>query len=160
MSAPTKPAMLPMPMPMLDVEALVQVTPTPPQSGIVHSPCLEPPRMQKVPRVSPRMRYSAAEMQVHCSLVPPWGAWANGDRQCTKAGVECMFYDHGRNQLLPRRYVICRPALFCGLQTQLYQRAGGSCAALVRRAVAAQFGKRKPRGERLLRPCQERVSRV
>ncbi|EFQ85078.1 hypothetical protein PTT_20076 [Pyrenophora teres f. teres 0-1] len=79
-----------MPMPMLDVEALIQ-----------------PPRMQKVPRVSPRMRYSAAEMQVHYlhSLVPPWRAWANGDRQCTKAGVECMFYDHGRNQLLPRSYI-------------------------------------------------------
>ncbi|KAA8617576.1 Zn-clus domain-containing protein [Pyrenophora tritici-repentis] len=26
-------------------------------------------------------------------------------RQCTKAGVECMFYDHGRNQLLPRSYI-------------------------------------------------------
>ncbi|CAA9963436.1 hypothetical protein PTMSG1_06804 [Pyrenophora teres f. maculata] len=53
------------------------------------------------------MRYSAAEMQVHYlhSLVPPWRAWANGDRQCTKAGVECMFYDHGRNQLLPRSYI-------------------------------------------------------
>ncbi|PZD29195.1 hypothetical protein A1F96_05298 [Pyrenophora tritici-repentis] len=61
--------------------------------------------MQKVPRVSPRMRYSAAEMQVHCSLVPPWRKRANGHRQCTKAGVECMFYDHGRNQLLPRSYI-------------------------------------------------------
>lgn len=26
-------------------------------------------------------------------------------RQCTKAGVECMFYDHGRNELLPRSYI-------------------------------------------------------
>ncbi|KAF2736214.1 hypothetical protein EJ04DRAFT_551446 [Polyplosphaeria fusca] len=26
-------------------------------------------------------------------------------RQCTKAGVECMFYDHGRNTLLPRTYI-------------------------------------------------------
>jgi hypothetical protein len=25
------------------------------------------------------------------------------DRQCTKAGVECIFYDHGRNEFLPRR---------------------------------------------------------
>ncbi|KAF2819376.1 hypothetical protein CC86DRAFT_307077 [Ophiobolus disseminans] len=26
-------------------------------------------------------------------------------RQCTKAGVECMFYDHGRNEYLPRSYI-------------------------------------------------------
>lgn len=25
-------------------------------------------------------------------------------RQCTKAGVDCMFWDHGRNEYLPRRY--------------------------------------------------------
>ncbi|KAH8724325.1 hypothetical protein GQ44DRAFT_708988 [Phaeosphaeriaceae sp. PMI808] len=24
-------------------------------------------------------------------------------RQCLKAGVECVFYDHGRDELLPRR---------------------------------------------------------
>jgi hypothetical protein len=24
-------------------------------------------------------------------------------RQCTKAGVDCVFYDHGRKELLPRR---------------------------------------------------------
>ncbi|KAL6150277.1 hypothetical protein ACJQWK_00513 [Exserohilum turcicum] len=26
-------------------------------------------------------------------------------RQCTKAGVECVFYDHGRNELLSRSYI-------------------------------------------------------
>ncbi|KAF2657279.1 hypothetical protein K491DRAFT_343774 [Lophiostoma macrostomum CBS 122681] len=26
-------------------------------------------------------------------------------KQCTKAGVECMFYDHGRNEYLPRSYI-------------------------------------------------------
>ncbi|PSN74611.1 hypothetical protein BS50DRAFT_19803 [Corynespora cassiicola Philippines] len=26
-------------------------------------------------------------------------------RQCTKANVECMFYDHGRNEFLPRSYI-------------------------------------------------------
>ncbi|KAF1917302.1 hypothetical protein BDU57DRAFT_537000 [Ampelomyces quisqualis] len=26
-------------------------------------------------------------------------------RQCTKAGAECMFFDHGRNELLPRSYI-------------------------------------------------------
>ena len=74
----TRPAAMPMsmPMPMLDIEALVQVTPPDRVSAYLGS-CthlvLEPPRMQKVPRVSPRMRYSAAEMQVlFCSLVPPW----------------------------------------------------------------------------------------
>ncbi|KAF1995492.1 hypothetical protein P154DRAFT_538741 [Amniculicola lignicola CBS 123094] len=26
-------------------------------------------------------------------------------RQCTKAGVDCIFYDHGRNEFLPRSYI-------------------------------------------------------
>ncbi|KAH7067781.1 hypothetical protein FB567DRAFT_457924 [Paraphoma chrysanthemicola] len=26
-------------------------------------------------------------------------------RQCTKAGVECMFFDHGRKEMLPRSYI-------------------------------------------------------
>ncbi|KAF2269995.1 hypothetical protein CC78DRAFT_188469 [Lojkania enalia] len=26
-------------------------------------------------------------------------------RQCTKAGVDCIFYDHGRNELFPRSYI-------------------------------------------------------
>ena len=58
---------------------------------------------------------SAAEnvAEVATRSCPSAGLWAlsyyargratHAARQCTKAGVECMFFDHGRDQLLPRR---------------------------------------------------------
>ena len=74
-------------------------------SRIVHSPC---------PRASPHAKgaesvaadailccRNAGTILLPCPTLAPLGLTAN--RQCTKAGVECMFYDHGRNQLLPRR---------------------------------------------------------
>lgn len=52
-------------------------------------------------------------------------------RQCTKAGVECMFYDHGRNDFLRRRYGVhpCYTVLSCLTGPQLHSRAGRSRAA-------------------------------
>jgi hypothetical protein len=29
----------------------------------------------------------------------------DSDRQCTKAGKDCVFFDHGRNEFLPRTYI-------------------------------------------------------
>jgi hypothetical protein len=53
---------------------------------------------------------SAAVAAIHCCrsagtspVCATMGVRLTEDRQCTKAGVECMFYDHGRNELLPRR---------------------------------------------------------
>ncbi|KAF1834936.1 hypothetical protein BDW02DRAFT_597804 [Decorospora gaudefroyi] len=74
--------------PQFNLDALIQVNP----AVLVISTCvftlrLEPPCVQKMSRVPPRLRHAVAEVQ------------------CTKAGVECMFYDHGRNELLPRSYI-------------------------------------------------------
>lgn len=91
--------------PQIDLEALIQVPQIPcPLQHRAFTIDAEPSRVQTLPRMPSRLRHAAAEVQVCLPFVPLEGApLTTDDRQCAKAGVECMFYDHGRKELLPRR---------------------------------------------------------
>ncbi|KAH7408572.1 hypothetical protein DE146DRAFT_629471 [Phaeosphaeria sp. MPI-PUGE-AT-0046c] len=64
-----------------------------------------------IQRLPPRLRYAAAQVPVRPVFVSPalcTGALCSLTRahsQCTKAGADCIFYDHGRNEFLPRSYI-------------------------------------------------------
>jgi hypothetical protein len=68
--------------------------------------------VQALSRVPPRMRHAAPQVQASSGARLVVNApHIDSPRQCTKAGVECSFYDHGRAELLPRRCAVRPPAL-------------------------------------------------